>query len=75
MISFTKIKKFQQKSMLVEDYAQKFRVLAGRLTGADVLSEEMKASYFLQGLIKPIRASTTNVDIAQGFDQLVTAAV
>ena len=71
----SKIKTLQQKSMLVEDYAQKFRTLAGRLTGADALSDEMKATYFLKGLDKTIRASTANVDIGTGFDQLVTAAV
>ena len=61
--------------MLVEDFAQKFRTLAERLQGGDALSDEMKASYFLKGLNKPIRASTTNVDIGAGFDELVTAAV
>ena len=71
----TKIKDLTQKGMLVEDYAQKFRVLTGRLQGADALSPEMKASYFLNGFKRTIQAAVVNVDIGAGFDELVTAAV
>ena len=35
----TKIKDLNQKGMLVEDYAQKIRVLTGRLHGRDALSD------------------------------------
>lgn len=64
----------KQREMLVEDCAQKFRVLAARLEGSDRLLEEMKASYFLKGLISYIRETGANVDVATRSDALVTLA-
>ena len=57
--------------MLVEDFAQKFKVLARRLQGVDALSNEMKISYFLNGLKKKIKVAVANVDIGVGFDDIV----
>ena len=69
-----KIKKIKQGTMLVEDFAQKFRSLVGRLQGRDQLSDEMMATYFLKGLNRVLRTSVANVDLAGGFDELVNAA-
>ena len=61
--------------MLVEDCAQKYRVLVGRLHGPDALFDEMMASYFLNGLKMTIRVVIANVDIVVGFDDLMNVVL
>ena len=69
-----KIKRIEQKKMLVQDYAQKFTQLVNRLEVAERPTPEMLAGYFLKGLRKTIRSAVASVDVAAGMDDLVETA-
>ena len=72
-----KIRKMKQKSLLVEDYAQKMLDLAGRLGANDRPTNETLSEYFCKGLRRNLRTAVASNDIAAGvggFNDFVAAA-
>ena len=70
----TKLKKIQQKDMLVEDYAQKLNKYLGRLIAEETPTNEMLAGYFINGLKKSLRSATGGVDVGIGLENLIDMA-
>ena len=59
-----KLKRIKQGDMLMEDFAQRFRVMEARLVGQDKSTVETLVGYFLKGLRSEIQAAVANVDVA-----------
>ena len=66
----------KQKKLLVEDFAQKFLDLNGRLAANERPTNETLGEWFCKGLRKSLRTSFASQDIpagARGFNALVGA--
>lgn len=70
-----KIRKVTQKKLKVEDYAQEFKTIVGRLAPNERPTEEMMVGYFMRGLRKELRHAVAGFDVAGGFDGLVELAI
>ena len=67
----------KQKRLLVEDYAQQFLDLNGRLAPNERPTNEMLGEYFYNGLRESLRIVVASIDILRGvggFNQLVAVA-
>ena len=73
-----KLEKLKQKDLLVEDFAQKFMDLNGRLVVNERPTNETLGEWFCKGLRKEIRTSVASQDFpagAGGLNNLVATAI
>lgn len=62
----------KQKKLPVEDYAQQFLDLNGRLVVNERPTNEMLGEYFYKGLRKSLRTAVASTDIPGGAEVLIS---